>query len=122
MLKIARSGISLCELPASCGKGLLEPYVMMTLQGKGVSGQMAEAASAEGSAGSAQAKLTRCLSDYNPQEREEYEEVVATWLASMLLLADHLAQHPAASSAESQAEQDQLPLPPTPPSKQDLAA
>ena len=55
-------------------------------------------------------------------EREEYEEVVATWLASLLVLAQHLADHPAATSAATEAEQEQLPLPPTPPSKQELAA
>ena len=68
------------------------------------------------------AALGRCLIDYNPMETEEYEEVVAAWLASLLVLADHLAQHPAATSAAADAEQGQLPLPPTPPSKQELAA
>ena len=48
--------------------------------------------------------------------------MVATWLASLLVLASHLAAHPAASSAAADAEQGQLPQPPTPPSKQDLAA
>ena len=49
-------------------------------------------------------------------------QVVATWLASLLVLAGHLAEHPAASAAAADAEQEQGPLPPTPPSKQDLAA
>jgi hypothetical protein len=92
-------------------------------QGKGASNEMVEAAvSMDAGAKAAQARLVQCLTDYNPQDREEYEEVVATWLASMLVLADHLAHHPRASTAASQAEQGQLPLPPTPPSKQDLAA
>ena len=71
---------------------------------------------------SAGGTLSKCLLDYNPMESEEYEEVVATWLASLLVLADHLAANPAASSASAEAEQDQQPLPPTPPSKQELVA
>jgi hypothetical protein len=54
--------------------------------------------------------------------RPALAQVVATWLASLLVLAGHLAEHPAASAAAADAEQGQLPLPPTPPSKQDLAA
>ena len=88
-------------------------------QGKGVSSELAEAASSGNSAGDA---LAKCLLDYNPMESEEYEEVVATWLASLLVLADHLAANPAASSAAAEAEQDQPPFPPTPPSKQELVA
>lgn len=82
----------------------------------------AAAAVSSGAGEAAQDVLGRCLTDYNPLEKEDYEEVVATWLASLLLLADHLAKHPTASSAAADAEQGQLPLPPTPPSKQELAA
>ena len=91
-------------------------------QGKGVSSELADAVSDGGSMASAGATLSKCLLDYNPMENEEYEEVVATWLASLLVLADHLAANPSASSANAEAEQDQLPLPPTPPSKQELVA
>ena len=94
-------------------------HIHVCAQGKGVSSELAEAAS---SGGSAQGALAQCLLDYNPMESEEYEEVVATWLASLLVLADHLAANPAASSAAAEAEQDQLPFPPTPPSKQELVA
>ncbi len=94
-------------------------HVYVCAQGKGVSSELAEAAS---SGGSAQGALAQCLLDYNPMESEEYEEVVATWLASLLVLADHLAANPAASSAAAEAEQDQPPFPPTPPSKQELVA
>lgn len=44
--------------------------------------------------------------------------MVARWLATLLVLADHLAAHPAASAAADTAGQDGLPLPQTPPTKQ----
>ena len=44
--------------------------------------------------------------------------MVAHWLATLLVLADHLAAHPAASAAADTAGQDGLPLPQTPPTKQ----
>ena len=94
----------------------------MVLQGKRSSAELEAVSSDGGAAAGWGSTLSKCLLDYNPMESEEYEEVVATWLASLLLLADHLAANPAASSANAEAEQDQLPLPPTPPSKQDLVA
>ncbi len=48
-------------------------------------------------------------------------QVVARWLATLLVLADHLAANPVASAAADTAGQDGLPLPQTPPTKQDLA-
>ncbi|KAK9841020.1 hypothetical protein WJX81_006161 [Elliptochloris bilobata] len=62
-----------------------------------------------------------CIRDYNPTTPAEYQEVVSRWLATLLVLADHLAAHPAASAAADTAGQDGLPLPQTPPTKQDLA-
>jgi hypothetical protein len=47
--------------------------------------------------------------------------VVVRWLATLLVLADHLAANPVASAAADTAGQDGLPLPQTPPTKQDLA-
>ena len=44
--------------------------------------------------------------------------MVARWLATLLVLADHLAAHPAASAAADTAGQNGLPLPQTPPTKQ----
>jgi hypothetical protein len=48
-------------------------------------------------------------------------QVVVRWLATLLVLAEHLAANPAASAAADTAGQDGLPLPQTPPTKQDLA-
>ena len=62
----------------------------------------------------------RCLREYNPLVLDDYQDVVARWLGSLLVLAAHLAAHPAASSAAHDAGQSQLPLPPVKPSKQDL--
>lgn len=107
------------EMVSRCWQMLYQHVVW--IMGQGQPGMSSEAAAAAG-AGDADGRLGRCLLDYNPMEKEEYEEVVATWLASLLVLAQHLAQHPAATSATAEAEQDQLPLPPTPPSKQELAA
>lgn len=101
---------------------MIEQAEVLVLQGKRSSTELEAAISDGGAVAGAGGTLSKCLLDYNPTENEEYEEVVATWLASLLVLADHLAANPAASSANAEAEQDQLPLPPTPPSKQDLVA
>ena len=42
-------------------------------------------------------------------------------MGALLVLADHVAARPRGSAASRQAQQIQLPLPPTPPFKQDLA-
>ncbi len=75
-------------------------------------------ASGEGS----QEENEKCFRDYNPATLEGYQDVVATWLAALLTLAEHLAANPRASLTKNDADQHQLPLPPVPPFKQDLAA
>ncbi|KAK9849119.1 hypothetical protein WJX84_010504 [Apatococcus fuscideae] len=50
------------------------------------------------------------------------QDVVATWLAALLTLAEHLAANPGASLPKNDADQHQLPIPSVPPFKQDLAA
>ena len=63
----------------------------MVLQEKRSSTELEAAISDGGAAAGGGGALSKCLLDYNPIENEEYEEVVATWLASLLVLADHLA-------------------------------
>ena len=70
----------------------------------------------------AQLDMDKCFRDFNPATREGYQDVVATWLAALLTLAEHLAANPRASLLKNDADQHQLPLPPVPPFKQDLAA
>lgn len=70
----------------------------------------------------AQLNMDKCFRDYNPATKEGYQDVVATWLAALLTLAEHLAANPRASLLKNDADQHQLPLPPVPPFKQDLAA
>ena len=114
-----------CQLPAGMlrvSEESLWAQCGACVQSKGVSSELADAVSDGGTMASAHGSMSKCLLDYNPMESEEYEEVVATWLASLLVLADHLAANPAASSANAEAEQEQQPFPPTPPSKQDLVA
>ena len=50
-----------------------------------------------------------------------WAQVVVTWVATILTLADHLAKHPVASHAAQNAEQQQQPLPKGSTSKMDLA-
>ena len=52
---------------------------------------------------------------------DDYEATLAAWLASVLVLGDHLAAHPRASSADAHAMQGSQPEPKAPPTKQDLA-
>ena len=70
----------------------------------------------------AQLNMDKCFRDFNPATKEGYQDVVATWLAAILTLAEHLAANPRASLLKNDADQHQLPLPPVPPFKQDLAA
>ena len=62
-----------------------------------------------------------CFAAFNPLSREDFEATVAGWVGALLVLADHLVAHPHASAASSEAEQQQLPEPQTPPSEQDLS-
>ena len=48
-------------------------------------------------------------------------QVVVTWVATLLTLADHVASHPIASHAAMDAEQHQQPLPKGATHKMDLA-
>lgn len=57
---------------------------------------------------------------FNPLTQEEYQSTVASWMGAFLVLADHLLLHPHASAASHKAEQQQLPEPDTPPTKQEL--
>ena len=63
----------------------------------------------------------RCARDFGPMEADDYEATLAAWLSSVLVLGDHLAAHPRASSADAHAMQGSQPEPKTPPTKQDLA-
>lgn len=56
-----------------------------------------------------------CFAAFNPLSREDFEATVAGWVGALLVLADHLVAHPHASAASSEAEQQQLPEPQTPP-------
>ena len=58
---------------------------------------------------------------FNPTRREDYEATVSSWVGSLLVLAEHLVTHPHASSASHDAQQQQLPEPQAPPTKQELS-
>ena len=61
------------------------------------------------------------MAGFNPLGREEYEETVASWVGSLLVLAHHLTLHPHASAVSQEASQLAQPQPKSPPTKQDLA-
>lgn len=62
-----------------------------------------------------------CLSEYNPMTREDYESTIASWIGTLLVLADHVASHPQPDQASGEAHQEQQPEPKTRPFEQDLA-
>lgn len=81
---------------------------------------------AKGKAGEGQAQAVPirkadCFATFNPPTVQEYQEVVISWVATLLTLADHLAAHPTASHAAMDAEQHQQPLPKGVTHKMDLA-
>lgn len=61
-----------------------------------------------------------CLAQFNPMTREDYESTVASWIGSLLVLAEHLSSTPQALSRSGEAVQEQLPEPKARPFKQDL--
>ncbi|KAK9866978.1 hypothetical protein WJX84_000427 [Apatococcus fuscideae] len=99
---------------AASGQGL-------AAQGAATQAGIAQGAGAQAS-GDSQLSMDKCFRDFNPVSREGYQDVVATWLAALLTLAEHLAANPRASLLKNDADQHQLPIPPVPPFKQDLAA
>ena len=52
--------------------------------------------------------------------REDYESTVASWIGSLLVLAEHVASHPQPAVANEEASQEQLPEPKARPYEQDL--
>lgn len=86
--------------------------------------QLSEGAQGSVGAGQAQAESAEkadCFASFNPPTVKEYQEVVVTWVATLLTLADHVAAHPIASHAAMDAEQHQQPLPKGATHKMDLA-
>ncbi|KAL0031813.1 hypothetical protein WJX79_008797 [Trebouxia sp. C0005] len=76
---------------------------------------------AEGQAQAVPIRKADCFATFNPPTVQEYQEVVISWVATLLTLADHLAAHPTASHAAMDAEQHQQPLPKGVTHKMDLA-
>lgn len=79
-----------------------------------------------GKAGESQAQAVPiikadCFATFNPPTVQEYQEVVVSWVATLLTLANHVAAHPTASHAAMDAEQQQQPLPKGATHKMDLA-
>ena len=62
-----------------------------------------------------------CLSHFNPSTQEEYESTVASWVGTLLVLAEHVSSHPQPKPASKEAKQEQLPEPKARPFEQDLA-
>lgn len=62
-----------------------------------------------------------CLAQFNPSTREDYESTIASWIGSLLVLAEHVSSHPQPKPASKDASQEQLPEPKARPYQQDLA-
>ena len=62
-----------------------------------------------------------CLLHFNPGTKEDYESVIASWVGTLLVLAEHISLHPQPQQVSEEASQEQLPEPKARPYIQDLA-